>query len=236
MPTAAKKVVSQQRARSLEDKDLRRAQLVDAATRLFADSTFEAVTIARVAELAGVAKGTAYLYFATKEALFLELARAELTLWVQALTQKLKRMRSGSTTPSGAHQAAKTVPAAMARCAAERPVLGRLLVLLHSVIEPKIDEAAARDFKLYMRDLLTQASEAIALKIPGLSAQDAATLVLQMHALVISLSQLAHPPPVIARVMAADPSLQSMQIDFEPFLADTLTMLVRGTLAAKRAG
>ena len=30
--------------------------------------------------------------------------------------------------------------------------------------------------------------------------------------------------------MSADPSLQSMQIDFEPFLADTLATLVRGVL------
>lgn len=232
MPATATRKVSQQRARSAEDKDLRRAHLIDAATRLFADSNFEAVTIARVAELAGMAKGTAYLYFATKETLFLELARAELTLWVHALIKKLKRLRSGS----GASQPAQAVPAVMARCAAERPVLGRLLVLLHSVIEPNIDEAAARDFKLYLRDLLTQASEAIASRIPGLNAQDAATLVMQMHALVISLSQLADPPPVIARVMAADPSLQAMQIDFEPFLAATLTTLVRGTLAAKTTG
>ena len=236
MPTVDKKNVSPQRARSAEDKDLRRAQLIDAATRLFADSTFEAVTIARVAELAGVAKGTAYLYFATKETLFLELARAELTLWVHALTQKLKRLRTNSGTSSGLRHPAQAVPAAMARCAAERPVLGRLLVLLHSVIEPNIDEAAARDFKLYLRDLLMQASEAIAYKIPGLSSQEAATLVLQMHALVISLSQLANPPPVIARVMAADPTLQTLQIDFESFLAATLTTLVQGTLAAKTAG
>ena len=63
------------RARSVEDKDLRRAQLIAAATQLFADADFDAVTIARVAARAGVAKGTAYLYFATKESLFLELVR-----------------------------------------------------------------------------------------------------------------------------------------------------------------
>ena len=62
----------------------------------------------------------------------------------------------------------------------------------------------------------------------------AATLVLQTHALVISITQLASPPPVIARVMAADPSLHMMQIDFEAFLALTLKTLVRGTLGACR--
>jgi len=47
---------------------------------------------------------------------------------------------------------------------------------------------------------------------------------------VISITQLADPPPVIARVIAADASLQSMCLDFESFLADTLGTLVRGTL------
>ena len=71
--------ISRQRARSPQDKDLRRTHLIAAATRLFADADFDAVTIARVAEAAGVAKGTAYIYFATKETLFVELVRAELT-------------------------------------------------------------------------------------------------------------------------------------------------------------
>ena len=107
-------------------------------------------------------------------------------------------------------------------------MLRRLLVLLHSVIEPKIDEPSAREFRLFLRDVLLQASQLIAGKIPGLTLTDAATLVLQTHALVISITQLASPPPVIARVMAMDASLQAMHIEFEPFLARTLTQLVRG--------
>ena len=222
---ALRQQAARTRARSPADKDLRRAHLVEAATRLFADADFDAVTIARVAEAAGVAKGTAYLYFATKETLFVELVHAELTQWLPALAAKLQRLRS--TWPATA------VPVAMARSLAERPVLRRLLVLLHPVIEPKLDEASARRFKLFLRDLLAQASALIAAKIPGLSPAQAATLVLQTHALVISVTQLAEPPPVIARVMAGDASLQSMQIDFEGFLALTLTTLVRGMLSQR---
>ena len=222
MASLPRNTINRQRARSTEDKDLRRAHLIEAATRLFADANFDGVTIARVAQLAGVAKGTAYLYFATKETLFLELVKAELTQWLAALTLKLKRLRSD--------QPAVAVPAAIASSVAQRPVLRRLLVLLHTVIEPKIDEASAREFKLYLRDLLTQSSLAIADKLPGLTPEDAATLMLQTHALVISVTQLSEPPPVIARVMAADPSLRAMHIEFEPFLTLTLTVLVRGTL------
>ena len=104
------------------------------------------------------------------------------------------------------------------------------------MIEPKIDEASAREFKLFLRDVLLQASTLIAGKIPGLTPTDAATLVLQTHALVISITQLANPPPVIARVVAADTSLHMMQVDFEDFLALTLTALVRGPLTQELPG
>ena len=164
-----------------------------------------------------MAKGNAYIYLASKETLFVELVRAELTV-------ELKRLLS--TRPATA------VPVAIAKSLAHRPVLRRLLVLLHGVIEPKIDEGTAREFKLFLRDVLLQASQLIADTIPGLTPADAATLVLQTHALVISIMQLANPPPVIARVVAADPRLHMMQIDFESFLALTLTALVRGVRRA----
>lgn len=217
-----RKTLSQQRARSPEDKDLRRTHLIEAATRLFADADFEAVTIERVARMAGVAKGTAYIYFASKEALFLELVRAELTLWLDALTLKLRRLR--------ARQPESAVPMTIARITAQRPLMCRLLVLLHTVIEPNLDGPSAREFKLFMRSLLTQASGAIADRIPGLRVEEAETFMLQTHALVIGITQLSNPRSVIVRVMEQDPKLRSMRIDFEPFLTQALSTLVRGTL------
>ena len=224
MPVSTeKKTISRQRARSVQDKDLRRAHLIEAAAQLFADADFDGVTIAQVAQAAGVAKGTAYIYFPTKEALFLELVRAELTAWLDNLESSLRRVR--------AQNRVQAVSTAMSRCVTQRPTLWRLLILLHSVIEPKIDEARARDFKFFLLDLLTRAGTAIAGKLPGMQPNQAANVILQLHALVIGLAQLANPPPVIKRVLAQNPELQFMQIDFEPFLAATLGTLLRGTLS-----
>ncbi|APW43720.1 hypothetical protein RS694_15040 [Rhodoferax saidenbachensis] len=214
--------MERKRARSQEDKDQRRAHLVAAAAELFAQGHYDTVTIARVADRAGVAKGTAYLYFASKETLFLELVRAELTQWLAALTASLGRVRSA--------QAADAVAKAIAHSLDERATLRRLLVLLHSVLELNIAEDTARSFKHFMRDLLHEVSTTIAQAIPGLRLEDAQTLVLQTHALVISVTQLSEPPAVVARVMEADPSLHSMRIAFEPFVAHTLTTLLRGML------
>jgi hypothetical protein len=45
------------------------------------------------------------------------------------------------------------------------------------------------------------------------------------------VTQLASPAPAIAEIMKSDPSLHTMQVAFEPFLALTLTSLLRGTIS-----
>jgi TetR/AcrR family transcriptional regulator, fatty acid metabolism regulator protein len=49
----------------------KRERILEAALKLFANETYQAVTMDRVAEAANVAKGTLYLYFQSKEDLYL---------------------------------------------------------------------------------------------------------------------------------------------------------------------
>jgi AcrR family transcriptional regulator len=51
-------------------KEARPAELIEAAIEVFAEKGFAAARLEEVARRAGVSKGTAYLYFPTKEALF----------------------------------------------------------------------------------------------------------------------------------------------------------------------
>ena len=60
------------RALDGEDKEARRQAILDAAARLFAEQRGPA-NVADVAEAAGLAKGTVYLYFQTKEEIYLAL-------------------------------------------------------------------------------------------------------------------------------------------------------------------
>ena len=54
---------------STTKRDRTRAQLIDAAARVFAAHGFEAASIQEIAAVAGVANGTFYNYFPTKEAI-----------------------------------------------------------------------------------------------------------------------------------------------------------------------
>ncbi|QGJ69914.1 Transcriptional regulator [Planctomycetales bacterium 10988] len=51
-------------------KDARPQEIIDAASEVFAEQGFAAAKVEEIAKRAGVAKGTVYLYFESKEALF----------------------------------------------------------------------------------------------------------------------------------------------------------------------
>lgn len=64
------------RARTSEAKDLRRSELMDAALEEFYERGFAAARMDDIARRAGLSKGTLYLYFDNKEALFSSLVEA----------------------------------------------------------------------------------------------------------------------------------------------------------------
>lgn len=77
------------RARTDEQKHWRRSQILRAAEQLFEEVGYEAFAMARLGKSAGVVKGTLYLYFKTREEVFLALYDQALTRWSHALAENL---------------------------------------------------------------------------------------------------------------------------------------------------
>ncbi len=84
-------------------KEARPAELLEAAVEVFAEKGFAAARLEEVARRAGVSKGTAYLYFPTKEALFkaavhelvvtrLAMGEREVEAWQGSSAALLQRM------------------------------------------------------------------------------------------------------------------------------------------------
>jgi AcrR family transcriptional regulator len=82
-------VAINRRARSAEQKALRRQAVLDAAETYFLEVGYEAFSMTQLARKAGVVKGTLYLYFKTREELFLTLYEQSLIRWSEVFIGSL---------------------------------------------------------------------------------------------------------------------------------------------------
>ena len=89
--------VTTRRPRSREAPDVRRAQILGAADRVFLASGLSSATMDDVAREAGIAKGTIYLYFPSKEAL-VEALQGKLVGRVEARARRLLEATPGTFT------------------------------------------------------------------------------------------------------------------------------------------
>lgn len=207
------------RARNREAKDERRNDILRAALSLFAEHPYDKVTMAALARQTGLAKGTVYLYFDTKEAVFLALLIDQLDDWFSELRPRLREMATEGFVDR--------LPDVFAASMAERPSLIRLTGLLHTTLERNIDVDLARNFKRRLAGLMDGPGRILEDRIEGFGRGDGSRLLMRIHALVVGLGQMANPSDSVAQAIA-DPDLGFFRVDFERELGDTLRMLLRG--------
>lgn len=205
------------RARGPLAKAARRAQLLAAAAQRFDAVGFEATTMAEVAEAAGVSKGATYLYFPSKESLFLRLLVIDLSEWASAVLERLERSRS-----------TRAVARALSETLAARPRLLALLALLHSVLEARADVGSIVEFKRRLLERLRPLAERLEQRLPDLRPGEGIRLLLRLRAMAIGLAPAAAPSEGVRAALAAEPGLAVLEVDFERELADCLTALIDG--------
>lgn len=210
------------RARRQEDKDARRLVIVEAARRMFQEQPYEAITMANVAARAGLAKGTLYLYFATKEELFLDLTLLEIHGWLDELDSGLDRGFKG-----------RAIGRLITRTLRPRRDLLRLLSILHAILEKNVGDARVLAFKRAVLTRLVGTGERVEAALPFLGPGDGACVLLRIYALIVGLWQVAVPGPAVARALD-DPSVRALRIDFFGALGETLDALIEGLAFQRR--
>lgn len=218
------KEISRQRARSSADREQRAQAILDAAHDLLRETSFPALTIADVAARAGLAKGTVFLYYPTKEALGLALTVRLLDGWFDAIDAALAGVPLPGTPES--------IAALIVDSITPRRDLVRLLTILGAILEHNIDAATARTFKQRLLERTTATGSQLERALPFLEAGDGARLVLLIHALVVGLHQMAEPAPIVSAVLE-QPELAPLRIDFDAALRATLETQFAGLQAQR---
>ena len=207
------------RARKDEDKEARRQLILDEALALYTATSYAEVKMADVAERSKLAKGTVFLYFPTKEALFLSLLEDLLFVWFEKLEGLL-----GSTE-------GRWTGARVARTVAEslegEETLTRLLALLQTVLEQNVTVEQVRGFKERLLEAMGRMGTLLEKRLAFLKPGEGGRFFIHLHALVTGLRQMADVAPVTREVLDL-PHMAPLRVDFTRELTDSLTTLLRG--------
>jgi AcrR family transcriptional regulator len=169
-----------QRAIDPDEKNARREAIIDAAARLFYRSQ-QLPSVAEVAQEACLGKGTMYLYFQTREAIYLALHQRHASQFFSALNEQL-----AEPTPFSQAQMEAIVDQYMIG----NPNFLPLCNFCMSVSVVQIDQATHEHFHTQMAQWLLASGAMLEQKIPALKVGDGVRFLHHGYALILGMYQL----------------------------------------------
>ncbi|MDO6720810.1 TetR/AcrR family transcriptional regulator [Psychrosphaera sp. 1_MG-2023] len=119
------------KAKSQQQKLDRTNSIIDAAEQLFKTNKGELPSASQIATAAGIAKGTVYIYFTSKEAIFLTLLERHIQKWLQDIARKMQQFEENNL---------DDICQFMLEYWQQEPTLGQLYRISDAMLEPKVDD------------------------------------------------------------------------------------------------
>lgn len=204
-----------QRARTAKEKDRRRDSIVTAALELLLEKPGSLPTMNAIAKRAGVSKGTTYIYFDTKESIYLALLEDELHGWLGDIEKALSYHNEQPVT---------ALVQAFFGFRTAQPNLWILASLSHSVIELNIDHKALLSYKTKLAQRFKSCARSIRQHF-GLNESHSHAveqMLMQSYAYMLGQWQVCNPPQSIARLLKG-PGFKVLQPDFDAVTQEGLS-------------
>jgi AcrR family transcriptional regulator len=209
-----------QRAVTDDQRQERRQVLLDTAWELFQNTPYQQISIVDVARAAKLAKGTVYLYFETKEALFLAVQEQQLIEWFDVLEEEFFAHTGCGDSAQVASVICGTLRA--------RPALTRLLAILHVVLEQNIEYHTALALKHMLLERITRLGVKLEACLPVLQPGQGAQAAMWIYTFLLGLHQLTNPAPVVREVIINEPGMELFDFDFCHECTAVITTLLTG--------
>ena len=209
-------VAINQRARSADQKALRRRAVLEAAETYFLEVGYEAFSMSKLAKKIGLAKGTFYLYFQTREELFLTLYEQSLIRWSQAFISDLS---DSMTSKAYAQKLFSTASAD----GAFLPLLIRLEHMIeHNVALPRL--ISSKQVFIKQMEALAEATSILL----SLSEAQAIEVVQTMGVLLIGASQGDQGPSLDHEELPEDVQDLIASFSSEPLFTKNAVRIIEG--------
>jgi AcrR family transcriptional regulator len=221
-----------QRARSDEQRALRRQAILDTAAAMLQEMPVADVSLNELSRRVGLAKSNVLRYFDSREAVLLELLARASREWLTHLVAELPSVvRRRAAFGRRAEQLATAISASLT----ERPVLCDLMSAQAAVLEHNVSVEAVTRFKLAGLADAELFAGLVREALPELSQDDAWSYTIGAWLMASALWTHARPPAALLEACAADERLERLQIDLPITLRDHLITLAVG-LHARAAG
>lgn len=222
------------RALSSDDKYIKRSVILQAARELFLADDRQLPAVATIAKQADLAKGTVYLYFSTKEEIFLALLAEEFAGLLSEIRQYLQACTSNKTSDKKPSKNQKQILATgLIECITaylqSHPEFLRLDAMSYSVLEQNLSDEFLHAFKVELTHHLVTAGNQLDL-VMSLDAGKGISLLLRTYALMRGLWQSLDYPEHLQKLLA-HPMFAPIRPEFHQELRAALGEYWTGALA-----
>jgi AcrR family transcriptional regulator len=218
--------VTFQRARSEEQREVRRRAILDTAAAMLDEMPVAEVSLNELSRRVGLAKSNVLRYFESREAVLLELLDDFLAAWLVQLADELAAGLDAEAAPG-----ARAVELAeiMSRSLAGRVVLCDLFGAQGGVLEHNVSVEVVKRHKRSSLTRLATMTELVRRHVPELG--DGAQLFCLMSLVTAgALSSYVPPPPSLLAAYADEPALGVLNLELREALRVAFTSALVGVL------
>ena len=208
-----------QRARSEQQRAIRREAILTTAARMLATTRVSELTLNELARQVGLAKSNVLRYFESREAVLLELYDREYRSWLDTLETALAGVAN-----------AEDVADAIADSVVQRPVFCDLCASAPGVLEHNVSGEVARDYKLAAIANAERLGELVLPRIGNLTREAGITFVGGMNLIIGGTWAATQPSPGMAAAYVAYPDLLAMQWDLRVAIRELTATILIGLL------
>jgi AcrR family transcriptional regulator len=217
-----------QRARSEEQREVRRRAILGAAAAMLAEMPVAQVTLNELSRRAGLAKSNVLRYFESREAVLLELLDSAWQDWLAQLDQDLEvAVDPAAPLPERCDQ----LVAALASSLASRPMLCDLISAQAAVLERNVSPQVAAHHKRASIANIAALGRLVRRCLPEVGENEAFRLAGPIVIITGALWPHTQPSAALLAAYDADPALAIMRLDFTATLREVFQVLIAGTLA-----
>jgi AcrR family transcriptional regulator len=218
------------RARSEEQREIRRQAILETAATMLAEMPVSEITLNELSRRVGLAKSNVMRYFESREAVLLDLLNQLLRDVVNEVVALLPEVVDpGANVRDRVTAIAATLAAAFARHA----MFCELLSAQAGVLEHNVSPETVARYKRGGYATLAEFTAVIRQVLPEYNERQAEEAGRTIMVLVGAYWTLSHPPKAVRDAYALDPTLMFLPSQFQGALERAITVALLGIFAAR---